>query len=151
VVNLEPELDGVAPALGLDDGLHVRFDVVHAALELVRDRPQLAGLLEVVDVLGEPDLVDAALGGSLDVALDGLDRVVDRLVRRPEVHVVVDDQSQLSTNARSLASVILTNWGSPATMRTRPPCASTSAAQSLASAPVASARRRASATNACGV
>ena len=51
VVDLEPELDRIAAPLRLDDGVDVRIEVVGAALEVVRNRPQRPCLLEVVDVL----------------------------------------------------------------------------------------------------
>ncbi len=59
MVDLESELDRVAAALGLDYGIDVWLDVVAAVVELVRKRPERPRLLEVVDVLGEADLVDA--------------------------------------------------------------------------------------------
>src|SRR6185437_5515152 len=60
--------------------------------------------------------------------------------------------SQLSTRARSAASVTFSSRGSPSTQVTRPPPASTSDAQSVASdTSPATARRSASARNACGV
>ena len=121
MVDLEAQLDRVAAPLGLDDGVHVGLEVVAAAVELVRQRPERPRLLEVVDVLGESDLVDPALGRRFDVALDGLDRVVDGLVRRAEMHVVVDDQSQEATSSRSAGVVTFSRRGSPSTARTRPP------------------------------
>src|SRR5262249_1443080 len=70
-------------------------EVVNAALELVLVDPDLPGLAEVVDVLGEPDLVDPPLGRGLEVRPERRRRVVDLLglAHRPatEVHVVVDD------------------------------------------------------------
>ena len=62
-------------------------------------------------MLGEADLVDPSLGGRFDIALDGLDRVVDRLVRRAEMHVVVDDQSQDATSSRSAGVVTFSRRG----------------------------------------
>src|SRR5205807_5562973 len=53
--------------------------------------------------------------------------------------------------ARSSAVVTLRSSGSPGTTLTRPPEDSTSPAQSVASAPLATARRRTSAGKACGV
>ena len=53
--------------------------------------------------------------------------------------------------ARSSAVVTLSRRGSPSTTFTRPPAASTSPAQSVASASPAAARRKTSATKACGV
>ena len=60
--------------------------------------------------------------------------------------------SQLSTSARSSASVTFKSRGSPSTTLTRPPWASTSDAQSVAdeTSPL-TARRSVSARNACGV
>src|SRR4051794_6603073 len=132
-VDLEPELDRQAAALGLEHRLDVRLDRVDAALDLVRDRPERTRLDEVVDVLGEADLVDAARGCGFDPALDGLDVVGDRLVLGSQVHVVVDDHpacalsslSQASTCSRSASSVTLSSRRSPSTIRTRPPEAST--------------------------
>src|SRR5262249_25865559 len=107
------------------------------------------------DVLGEADLVDPALGRDLHEALGGLRRVVDLLgsvAGAAEMHVVVDDHSQEATRSRSSAVVTLSSRGSPGTTFTRPPGASTSAAQSLAPATSPpSAPRRMSAVNACGV
>jgi hypothetical protein len=77
-----PSLIGWPAPLRLEHCADVRLDVVDAALEVVRHRPQVTCLLEVVDVLGEADLVDSALRRDSDEALDGLDRVVDRLVGR---------------------------------------------------------------------
>ena len=149
VVDLDPELHGMAAALRLDDGLHVRLDVVDAPLEVIGHRPERTRPFEVVDVLGEADLVHAPLRCSLDEALDRVDGVVDRFVRRPEVHVVVDDHSQVATSSRSAGVVTLSRRGSPSTTRTRPPRASTRVAQSGAedTSPL-SAPRRTEATNA---
>ena len=58
VVDLEPELDREPLPLRLDNRVDVVVEVVDAALGLVRERPQRPGLTEVVDVLGEADLVD---------------------------------------------------------------------------------------------
>src|SRR3954452_24919663 len=53
--------------------------------------------------------------------------------------------------ARSSAVVTFKRSGSPSTTLTRPPAASTRPAQSVAAAPLATARRSTSAGNACGV
>src|SRR5437879_112481 len=72
VIALEAELHRQALPLGLEDRIAVRGQVVDAALDVVRQCPQLARLAEVVDVLGEADLVHTARGRSLDEPLDGL-------------------------------------------------------------------------------
>ena len=82
VVDLEAELHGKAASLRLEHGVHVDVEVVDAAVDVVGLHPELPGLPEVVDVLGEADLVHAALGRDLDEALGGLDRVVDLRRRR---------------------------------------------------------------------
>src|SRR5205823_6375143 len=128
----EAELDRQALALCLDDGTAVLVEVVLAPLELVRPVPQLPRLREVVDVLGESDLVHAPLRGSLDEALDPGDREVELLLRIAKVHVIVDDHNSAATRSRSTAAVTLSNRGSPGTTFTRPPMASTSDEQSLA-------------------
>src|SRR4051812_11277407 len=156
VVDLEPELDRQPALLRRGDRLHVRLDRIHAALELVRHPPQRAGLAEVVDVLGEPDLVDALGGRRLAPALDGVDGVRDRARVVAEVHVVVDDHpaSQLSTRTRSSGPVTFSSRGSPGTVQTRPPAASTIEAQSgklCGSEPLSSAALSTGATKACGV
>ena len=106
----------------------------------------LSGLPEVVDVLGErrsrPPRRSAR---PLDEALDRRDARARRgfvaVRHRPaQVHVVVDDHashasSSASTSARSSAVVTFSSRRSPSTIRTRPPAASTSPAQSLASPP----------------
>ena len=93
VVDLEAELDRQAALFSVEHGVAVSVEVVDAALRLVRQVPDLEGLPEVVDVLGEADLVDSALGGGLEEALDGFQRVLDLLRRAAKVHVVVDDHS----------------------------------------------------------
>src|SRR5919204_4600310 len=158
VVDLEPELHGQPALLRGDDGPHVRVEVVHATLHLGRFRPELPRLCEVVDVLGEADLVDPAVAGSVHEPLDRLDGVVDPFVAIAEMHVVVDDHSSgagsshPSTTCRSCSSVTFSKRGSPGTTLTRPPRASTSAEQSVApeSSPL-SASRSTGARNACGV
>ena len=62
VVDLEPELDGQAAAPRLEHGVAVLVEVVNATLEVIGQLPDLSSLPEVVDVLGEADLVDAACG-----------------------------------------------------------------------------------------
>ena len=85
-----------------------------------------------------------------------------RRVRRPLPHPgLVDERladvedhrrySHAATRSRSALVVTFRSLGSPSTQRTRPPAASTSPAQSVASPPPATARRSASARNACGV
>ena len=139
VVDLQPELHRHPLPLRLEHGIDVRVEVVDAPLGLVLERPDRPGLPEVVDVLGEPDLVDAARGGRLDEPLDRLDRVRDPLLRVAQMHVVVDDHADAvppshdSTSARSAAVVTFSSRGSPSTTFTRPPRPSTSAEQSVAS------------------
>src|SRR5439155_17177031 len=70
VVDLEPELHREVATLCLDDGFAVRLEVEDAALVEVGNVPHLERLAEVVDVLREPDLVDAPRRGLLDEALD---------------------------------------------------------------------------------
>jgi hypothetical protein len=62
VVDLEPELDRKALPLCVENRVAVRVEVVDAALCLVLERPELARLAEVVDVLGEAELVHPAVG-----------------------------------------------------------------------------------------
>src|SRR5581483_2365357 len=152
-VDLDPELHRQPSLLGLEHGVAVGVEVVDAALALVRDLPQLARLAEVVDVLGEADLVDSAPAGGLDERLDRGDLVCDLLALVAKVHVVVDDhESHDSTSARSSASVIFSSRRSPGTTATRPPLASTREAQSDASPKSpANASRSTGAANACGV
>src|SRR5581483_6144322 len=120
----------------LEDGVAVEVEVVDAPVGLVRQVPELPRLPEVVDVLGEADLVDAARRCGLDEALDRLDRVHDPFVGIAQVHVVVDDHpaSQLSTSARSSGPDTFRRRCSPGTTAIRPPAASTSEAQSLEAA-----------------
>src|SRR6266513_1669223 len=152
VVDLEPELDREPSLLRIDDRAHIAVEVVDAALEHVRLVPEPAGLHEVVDMLGEADLVDPALGGRLDEYLHRFERMLDPLLGIAKVHVVVDDQSNEATNSRSAASVTFTSLESPGTVVTRPPRASTSEAQSVAPASSpATASRSTGARNACGV
>src|SRR5690348_12937467 len=75
-----------------------------------------------------------------------------RLVDERLTHVEDDDgQRHPATVSRSAADVTLSSRGSPSTIFTRPPAASTRPAQSVASEPLAWARRSTSAANACGV
>ena len=151
VIDLEPELDRQPPLLRLDDRTDVAVEVVDAALEHRLLVPEVPRLLEVVHVLGEADLVDAAIRGRLDVSLHRRDRVVDPLVWIAQVHVIVDDHRKDATSSRSERSVTFRSVRSPGTVATRPRV-STSDAQSVAPArspPRAS--RRADARNACGV
>src|SRR5581483_894586 len=155
-VDLEPELDRQPLPLRLDDRRDVVVEVVDAALRLVRQRPESPRLPEVVDVLREAELVDAAAAAGLDVALDRGHGVVDRLLvlrRPPRVQVVVDDHadSHSSISARSAAVVTFSRRGSPSTTAILPPWRSTREAQSDASASSATAARSGPATNACGV
>src|SRR6266511_2357152 len=132
--------------------LQVRLEVVDATLGLIRHRPEGSCLPEVVDVLGEPDLVDAGLLRRLYERLDRPRVVRDLLAAVAQVHVVVDDHNRAATHSRSSASVIFRRRRSPSTTFTRPPRASTSEAQSLA--PETSPRhasRRICATKAWGV
>ena len=158
-VDLERELHRQAPALRFDHSVDVGLEIVSHAVSLVWMRDEALELAEVVEVLGEADLVDAMRSGRVDISLDRGCSVLDRALFRPcsratEVHVVVDDHrlSSASTSSRSSAVVTLTRRLSPSTILTRPPLASTNPAQSV-SDPVepARARRKVSATNACGV
>ena len=79
VVDLEPELDGQPLPLGVEDRLDVEVEVVDAALALVVVDPDLCGLAEVVDVLGEADLVHPPRRGRLEVGRKRGRRVVDLL------------------------------------------------------------------------
>src|SRR6185437_1091888 len=132
VVDLEPELHRQAALPRLEDRSHVRIDVVHAPLQLVRNLPQRTTLGEVVDVLREPDLVHTDGMSRRDERIDrpGVERNV--LTRVTEMHVVVDDHSSAATRSRSPASVTLINFGSPSTTFTLPPRASTREEQSVA-------------------
>src|ERR1700722_17697685 len=103
-----------------------------AALDVVRPRPERLRLLEVVHVLGEADLVHAALPRTLDERFHGAHGVVDPATLVAQMHVVVDDHSSDATRARSSAVVTLRSSGSPGTTFTRPPAASTRPAQSVA-------------------
>src|SRR5262249_12811080 len=150
-VDLERELHREAALARLQHRIDVRVEVVDAALRLVRHRPERAQLREVVAVLGEADLVDPGVARGLDERLDGLRVVGDLLPLVAQVHVVVDDHSSAAARSRSAASVTFSSLGSPATTRTRPPAASTAAAQSVQSEPLAKAPGRTSAANACGV
>src|SRR6266498_3927528 len=136
-------------------GLPVKLglDVVHATLRHVRHGPQGAQLLEVVAVLGEPDLVHAGGARRFDERIDRPRVEHDLLISVAEMHVVVDDHSSAATRSRSPTSVTLISFGSPSTTLTRPPRASTRDEQSLAAAtfPCAYASRTTEATNACGV
>src|SRR2546430_10009528 len=80
VVDLEPELDREPSLLRIDDRAHIAVEVVDAALEHVLLVPEPAGLHKVVDMLGEADLVDPALGGRLDEYLHRFERMVDPLL-----------------------------------------------------------------------
>ena len=119
-VDLEAELHGEPAALALDDRVAVSVQVVPEPRPLVRVLHEAVELPEVVHVLGEADLVDPSLQRPVDVPLDGLDRVVDRLVRRAKVHVVVDDQSQEATSSRSAGVVTFRSRGSPSTASSPP-------------------------------
>src|SRR4029077_11873106 len=95
-----------------------------AARGPARHPPQRPGLAEVVDVLGEADLVDPLRRGWLAPALDGVDGVRGALLLVAGVDVVVDDHAtQLSIRARSSGPVTLSSRRSPSTIRTRPPFA----------------------------
>ena len=50
-------------------------------------------------MLVKPISFSPRAGGGLDGALDTLDDVVERLVRRSEMHVVVDDQASLGSGS----------------------------------------------------
>ena len=93
-----------------------------------------AQLLEVVAVLGEPDLVDAGGVRRFDERIDGPRLERELLAPVAEMHVVVDDHSSAATRSRSPTSVTLISFGSPSTTLTRPPRASTRDEQSLAAA-----------------
>src|SRR5204862_321117 len=149
VVDLEPELDRQAALPRLHDRVDVRLEVIDAALRLVGLRPERAQLREVVAVLRKADLVDSRRPRRVDERLDRPRVVRDLLAPVAQVHVVVDDHNRAATRSRSSASVTLSSRGSPSTLRTRPPAASTAAEQSVHSEP-ASAFRNTSATNALG-
>src|SRR2546430_457931 len=91
VVDLEPELDREPSLLRIDDRAHIAVEVVDAALEHVLLVSEPAGLHEVVDMLGEADLVDPALGGRLRPdplgGRRGAGRVVDADHRRVASHL----------------------------------------------------------------
>src|SRR6266566_5632950 len=152
IIDLEAKLDWQAALLRLHHGPHVLVEIVDAALEHVLLFPKGSGLLEVVDVLGETDLIDATLSGGLDELLRCFHRVIDPLVGIAKVHVVVDDHRNEATSSRSAWLVTFKSRRSPGTVVTRPPRASTRAEQSVASArSPASASRKTGARNACGV
>src|SRR5207302_437412 len=75
-------------------------------------------------------------------------RLVDERLADVEEHGL---HSHDATSSRSDGSATFSRRGPPGTPFTRPPARSTSAAQSLASPPAATARRRTGATKACGV
>ncbi len=115
------------------EGLAVHVEVVDAALDVVGEEPDVARLLEVVDVLREADLVDAALARPPDERLDSVDGESERLraghAGPAKVHVVVDDHAapfrRASTAFKSARVVTLTSLASPSTTRTLPPARST--------------------------
>ena len=80
VVDLEAELDGQPALLCPGDRTHVAVEVPSAPIEHVLLIPEVTRLLEVVDVLGEADLVDAANNCRLDESLHRLDRMVDPIL-----------------------------------------------------------------------
>src|SRR5437764_1045352 len=80
VVDLEAELDGQPALLCPGDRTYVAVEVPRAPIEHVLLIPEVTRLLEVVDVLGEADLVDAAYNCRLDESLHRLDRMVDPLL-----------------------------------------------------------------------
>src|SRR6266550_4543357 len=123
-----------SPAARNHNRLDVRLDLVHATLRHVRHGPQGAQLLEVVAVLGEPDLVHAGGASRFDERIDRQRVEHDLLLAVAEMHVVVDDHSSAATRSRSPTSVTLISFGSPSTTLTRPPRASTRDEQSLAAA-----------------
>ncbi len=69
-VDFHAELDRQPLPLRLDDRVDVRLKVVEAALALIGERPQRPRGGEVVDVLGEADLVHPTLDRDLDEAFD---------------------------------------------------------------------------------
>ncbi len=102
-VDLEAELHRETAPLRLEDRSAVGLEVVRTSIELVGQIPDLPCLLEVVDMLGEADLVDATSRRRCDESLDRGDGevewldAVDRLAA--EVHVVIDDHSVTSFGA----------------------------------------------------
>lgn len=80
MVDLEPELDGQPEPLGLQDDTDVCVEVERATLDVIRQKPDPAGLPEVVHMLREPDLVDTAEVRCLDEPLDRGDGVDEWLV-----------------------------------------------------------------------
>ena len=77
VVDLEAKLHGKAASLRLEHGVDVDVEIVDAPVDVVGLHPELPRLPEVIDVLGEADLVHPTLGRHLDEALGGVGRVVD--------------------------------------------------------------------------
>src|SRR2546430_11239882 len=106
VVHLEPELDREPSLLRIDDRAHIAVEVVDATLEHVLLVPEPAGLHEGVDMLGEADLVDPALGGRLDEYLHRFERMLDPLLGVAKGHVVVDHPNRKSTRLNSSPSQI---------------------------------------------
>ena len=72
VVDLEPQLDGQTTPLRVEMTASQYRPGRGRSARTGTGASRLGGLPEVVDVLGEADLVDAARGRGLDVALDRL-------------------------------------------------------------------------------
>src|SRR5207247_387012 len=87
--------------------------------------PERARLREVVNVLREADLVDAGGARPLDERVDGPRVVRDLAAPVAKMQVVVGDHVSGASRSRSAASVIFASRGSPGTIFTRPPLAST--------------------------
>ena len=79
IVHLETELHGQTAPSCLEHRLAIRIQVAHAALDLVRNVPDLGRLTEVVDVLREAELVHAAPSCSLHEPFGCVDGVLDSL------------------------------------------------------------------------
>src|SRR6266508_2563705 len=138
IVDLQSELHRQPPLAREDDGLHVRLEVVDAALGLIRHRPERPRLPEVVDVLGEPDLVDARLLRRLDERLDRERVVRDLTAAVAKVHVVVDDHNRAATRLTVSAT------GSAGTTPSQP---SFSAVKTRSTTPSSTSGRAASCTS----
>src|SRR5204863_92013 len=94
VVHLEPELHRQTALFRGQDRVDVLLDVIDAALHVIRHRPERTRLPEVVDVLGEADLVDVAGARSLDERLYCRGFMRDFAAAVTEVHVVIDDHTR---------------------------------------------------------
>src|SRR4030095_16418649 len=125
------------------DELAVGIEVVSRVLLPKRVAPDVERLAEAIDMLGETELRDTALGGDVEVAaqvLLGEELLGPRIqIVRTQMSVVVGEHqvpalgrsaSKSSATRRSKGVVILRLSREPSTMRTSPPIASTSCASS---------------------